>query len=134
VKWNTDITVKTKQVTETSELIRFKKGLPQEDALCPRLLTLCSVNPVAWKLLATEGYRLSKPIDAKITDLLYIDDLKIYASSEGKLKKVMEDMSDALRDIGLNWKKKKKKVRGNTCQSLKDWSNYKFLGVLKDIR
>lgn len=28
-KWNTKITVKTKQVTETSELIRFKKDLPQ---------------------------------------------------------------------------------------------------------
>ena len=41
----------------------------------------------------------------------------------------MEDMKDALKDIGLHWKKKK--VRGNTCQSLKDWSNYKFLGVLK---
>ena len=93
---------------------------------------MLSVNPVVWKLLATEGYRLSEAIDAKITDLLYIDDLKIYASSEGKLAKVMEDMRDALKDIGLHWKKKK--VRGNTCQSLKDWSNYKFLGVLKDIR
>lgn len=97
-----------------------------------RLLTLCSVNPAAWKLLATEGYRLSKPVNAKITDLLCIDDLKIYASSEGKLAKVMEDMRDALKDIGLHGKKKK--VRGNTCQSLRDWSYYKFLGVLGDIR
>ena len=97
-----------------------------------RLLTLCSVNPAAWKLLATEGYRLSKPVNAKITDLLCIDGLKIYASSEGKLAKVMEDMRDALKDIGLHGKKKK--VRGNTCQSLRDWSYYKFLGVLEDIR
>ena len=28
-KWNTKITVKIKQVTETSELIRFKKDPPQ---------------------------------------------------------------------------------------------------------
>lgn len=80
-----------------------------------RLLTLCSVNPAAWKLLATEGYRLSKPVNAKITDLLCIDDLRV-----------------ALKDIGLHGKKKK--VRGNTCQSLRDRSYYKFLGVLEDIR
>ena len=91
-----------------------------------RLLTLCSVNPAAWKLLATEGYRLSKPVNAKITDLLCIDDLKIYASSEGKLAKVMQDMRDALKDIGLHGKKKKVRLR--------DWSYYKFLGVLEDIR
>ena len=38
-KLNTDITMKTKQVSETSELIRFKKGLPQGDALCPTQAT-----------------------------------------------------------------------------------------------
>ena len=57
------------------------KGLPQGDALCPRLFTLC-LNPVAWRLRATEGYRLSKPIGVKVTDLLYIDDLKVFAASE----------------------------------------------------
>ncbi|CAH3015562.1 unnamed protein product, partial [Porites evermanni] len=98
--------------------VDVRKACESADHQCLKLLML-SVNPVVWKLLATEGYRLSEAIDAKITDLLYIDDLKIYASSEGKLAKVMEDMRDALKDIGLHWKKKK--VRGNTCQSLKDW-------------
>ena len=61
------------------------------------------LNPIAWKLRASEGYRLSKPINAKITDLLYIDDLKIYAASEGKLEKVMKEVRDAMEDIGFKW-------------------------------
>ena len=78
--WNTRIVVTTKQGRETSDLIKFNKGLPQGDALCPRLFTIC-LNPVAWQLKASEGYKLSKPISAKITDLLYIDDLKVFAAS-----------------------------------------------------
>ena len=56
--WNTRIVAKTKQGSEISEVINFNKGLPQGDALCPRLFTVC-LNPVAWKLKSTEGYRLS---------------------------------------------------------------------------
>ena len=70
---------KTAQGFEKSCSIRFNRGLPRGDSLCARLFTLC-INPVAWKLKATEGYRLSKPIN-----LLYIDDLKVFAASESKL-------------------------------------------------
>ncbi|XP_068675641.1 uncharacterized protein [Montipora foliosa] len=82
--WNTRIQCKTDKGTETSDVIRFRSGLPQGDALCPRLFTLC-MNPVAWILKATEGYKLSRLIRSKITDLLYIDDLKIFAASQTKL-------------------------------------------------
>ena len=73
--WNTRIVLETKQGRETSEILRFKKGLPRGDALCPALFTLC-LNPIAWKLRATEGYKLSRPISQTVTHLLYIDDLK----------------------------------------------------------
>ena len=78
--WNTRIQCKTDKGAETPDVIRFRSGLPQGDALCPRLFTLC-MNPVAWMLKATEGYKLSRPIGSKFTDLLYIDDLKIFAAS-----------------------------------------------------
>ena len=65
--WNTRIVAQTTQGKEISPTIRFKKGLPQGDALYSMLFILC-LNPTAWKVRATEGYRLSKPISTKITD------------------------------------------------------------------
>ena len=76
------------------------KGLPQGDALCPRLFTLC-LNPGAWRLRATEGYRLSKPIGVKVTDLLYIDELKVFAASESKLNRVLKETRRAMQDLSL---------------------------------
>ena len=149
-KWNTRINVKKKHGVEISERIRFNKGLPQGDALCPCLFTLC-LNPVAWKLRESEGYRLSKPISAKITNLLYIDDLKVYAASEGKLGRVMVGVRNEMEDIGLHWNERKcatvhvkrgqledsgemRMGEASQINSLKDGVRYKFLGVLENIR
>ena len=66
--------------------------------ICPRLFTVCW-NPIAWKISNTEGYRLSKPISFKVTDLLYIDDLKIFAASESKLNWVMNMAKTTMKDV-----------------------------------
>ena len=84
--WKTRIITATKQGYESSEIIHFKKGLPQGDSLCPTLFTLC-LNPSACKLQATSGYKLSKPISCKVTHLLYFKDLKMYVSSESNLER-----------------------------------------------
>ena len=102
----------TKQGRETSEPIRFLKGLPQGDALCLRLFTVCLIL-IAWKISASKGYNLSKPISVKVTDLLYIDDLKIFATSESKLNRVMEPTKSAMEDVRLQWNPKK--VCGRSC-------------------
>ena len=70
------------------------------------LFTVC-LNPITCKVSASEGYRLSKPISVKVTDLLYIDDLKIFASSESKLNRVMESTKSAMENVGLQWNPKK---------------------------
>ena len=147
---NTRVVV-TSQRRETSRKIRFMKGLPQGDALCPSLFTLC-LNPVAWRLRATEGYWLSKPIGVKVKDLLYIDDVKVYASSESKLNRVLKETRGAMQDIGLHWNQKKCSVvhvkRGaqvldesgmrmdetTTITALGEGKLYKFLGVLENVR
>lgn len=87
--WNTRVVTTTNQGRETSEPIRFLKGLSQGEDFCPRLFTVC-LNPIGWKISATEGYKLSKPISVKVIDLLYTDDLKIFVSSESKLNGVMQ--------------------------------------------
>ena len=148
--WNTWVMVVTRKGKETSEPIRFNKGLPQGDALCPRLFTMC-LNPISWKISATEGYRLSKPISFKVTDLLYIDDLKIFAASESKLNRVMNMVKTTMEDVKLAWNPKKcavvharrgVHVSGNSgmildetarIPSLEDGKQYKFLGVLESV-
>ena len=91
---------------KTSKTIRFERGLPQGDSLCLRLFTL-SLNPLAWKLAAKNGYKMSKPTNAKITDVLYIDDLKVYAQSESKLSCVLKDTNSCMNDLGLPLNHKK---------------------------
>ena len=141
----------TRQGRETSAKIRFMQGLPQRDALCPRLFTL-GLNPGAWRLRETEGYRLSKPIKVKVTDLLYIDDLKVFAAFESKLNRVLKETRGAMQDIGLHWNQKKCSVvhvkRGaqvldesgmrmdetTTITALGEGKHYKFLGVVENVR
>ena len=141
--WNTKIAANTMKGNELSSPIRFNRGLPQGDALCPCLFTLC-INPVAWKLSSTEGYRLSKPIASKITNLLYIDDLKVFAASEGKLNRVLKMAKTAMENVGLHWNPKECNVlharRGvvseisdgfkegqTTISFLKEDAQYRFL-------
>ena len=66
------------------------------------LLLLLLMNPVAWRLRVTEGCRLSKPIGVKVTDLLHIDDLKVFAASGSKLNRVLKETRGAMQDIGLH--------------------------------
>ena len=120
-KWNTKISVRTLQGAETSERIQFNKGLPRGDALCPRLFTL-SLNPVAWKLKATEGYHLTKTISAKITDVLYADDMKMYAVSEGKLGRVMKETRGTMSDVGSKWNERKCALVHVKRGQLEDWA------------
>ena len=105
-EWNTRIVTETKQGCESSEIIHFNKGLPQGDSLCPTLFTL-SLNPTARKLRTTSGHKLSKPISCKLTHLLYIDDLKMYASSDSNLQRVMRTVKGGMDCIGLKWNEKK---------------------------
>ena len=82
------------------------------------------MNPIAWKVRATKGYRLSKPISTKITHLLYIADMKLFAASENKLKRVMTVVKNGMESIGLNWNEKKRAVihvkRGQVKQGGED--------------
>ena len=100
--WNTRIVANIQVGNGTSPVTSFNSGLPKGDALWPRLFTLC-LNPVAWKLCSTEGYRLSRPVRSKFTNLLYIDDLKVFAASQAKLNIVLKMTKEAMEYIGLQW-------------------------------
>ena len=151
VSWNNRVVATTRQGRETSRKIRFMKGLPQGDALCPRLFKLW-LNPAAWCLRATEGYRLPKPIGVKVTDLLYIDDLKVFAASESKLNRKLKETRGEIQDIGLHWNQKRCSVvhvkreaqvldesgmrmdETTTITARGEGKHHKFLGVLENVR
>ena len=81
--------------------------MQQDNSFCPWLFTLC-LSPIAWNLKANEGYKLSKPISLKITDLLYIEDLKVFAALESKLRRVLRSVKDDMECVGLKWDEKKR--------------------------
>ena len=100
---------------------------------------------------ATDGNKLSKPINWTITNSLYIDDLKIYAASESKLNTVLKTTRDAMKETGLEWNSKKclvinikrgQQVRGTdvkvdeekVIKHLEEGIQYKFLGVLETVK
>ena len=75
----------------------LSKGLPKGDALWAGLFTVC-LKHVAWKISATEGSRLSKPVSTKVTGLLYTDDFKVFAASESKLNWVLESVEESMEE------------------------------------
>ena len=95
---------------------------------------------------------MSKPLSTKITDLMYVDDLKAFAASEIKLNKVLKSTKSAMQDIGLEWNPKKcatVHVRrgvqvkdetgvqlddGAVLTNLKEGTYYKFLGTLENLK
>ena len=115
------------------------------------LFILC-LNPIAWKVRATEGYRLSKPISTKITHLLYIDDMKLFAASENKLKRVMTVAKNGMESTDLKWNVKKcaaihlkrgqveqgsgdmKTADFRPIKSLDQHNTYEFLGVFENTK
>ena len=50
---------------------------------------------------------LSEPIFAKVAELLFIDDLKIFARSQTQLNKILMSTQETLNDIGLDLNPKK---------------------------
>ena len=88
--------------------------MQQDNWFCLMLFTLC-LYPIAWNLKATEGYKLSKPISLKITDILYIDDLKVlFATSESKLWRVLRSVKDDMECVGFEVEREE--ARGCTCE------------------
>lgn len=63
------------------------RGWPQGDALTSTRFTLY-LDPIAWKMRATEGSKLLRPTSLIATHILYIDDLKAFRASESKLTRI----------------------------------------------
>jgi len=85
-------------------------------------------------------------VGSKVTDLLYLDDFKVFAASQAKLERVLKMTKGAMEDIGLHWNPNKcsvLNVRGGVpvdvpegfksremvIDSLKENTIYQFVGA-----
>ena len=80
----------------------------QGDTLCPSLFIMC-VNPMSWKLRTLPGYTLTKPLNINISHGLFIDDLKLYSSSERQQGIKLALSHQMMGDMGLSMATKKPK-------------------------
>ena len=73
ISWNVTLEVRTDKGLEFIGPIDILRGILQGDSFCVTLFIM-GLNPVAWYLRSTEGYKMST-MKEKITHLLFVDDL-----------------------------------------------------------
>ena len=79
-QWKTNMTLVHKEGVLETGPIRIKRGILQGDSLSPLLFTM-SLNPLSQELQKTGyGYQLDE--QTKISHLFYVDDLKLYGTSD----------------------------------------------------
>ena len=147
--WKISITVDTVNGKEQLEPINVKRGILQGDSFVVKLFVLC-LDPIAWTIRGYEGYKLTHDRTLKITHLLFVDDLKLYAKSENKISVVTKKVKEMYEDIGMSWGLEKcaslHVVRGKASKSedlpigakdsisvMEPSDKYKFLGKYENF-
>ena len=124
--------------------ISTKRGIFLGDSLSPPLFTM-SLNPLSWELQKTGyGYQLAK--QTEINHLFYVDDLKLYGTSDSQLNGLINTVKNVSDDIQMEFRldkyakatfKRGKKVSAEgillndhqLIQDLDQAETYKYLGM-----
>ena len=81
--------------------ISIKRGIFQGDSLSPLLFTM-SLNPLSQQLQKTGcGYQLDK--QTKINHLFYVDDLRLYGTSDNQLNGLISTVKKVSDDIQMEF-------------------------------
>ena len=138
-----DTSPQGRRVLETGP-IRTKRGIFQGDSLSPLLFTM-SLNPLSQELQKTGyGYQLDE--QTKINHLFYVDDLKLYGTSDKQLTGLINTVKNVSDDIKMEFgldkcakasfkRGKKVSVEGiplndnQVIQDLDQAETYKYLGM-----
>ena len=144
IQWNTNMTLVYKEGVLDTGSIRIKRGIFQGDSLSPLLFTM-SLNPLSQELQKTRyGYQLDE--QTQINHLFYVDDLKLYATSDNQLTGLMNTVKNVSDDIKMEFAldkcakaslKRGKKVAAEAIplndnqviQELDQAETYKSLGI-----
>ena len=61
------------------------------------------LSSTAWYIRSTEGYSISKDKNRKVTQNLFVDDLKTYHKSQSKATLITNTVKRMFEDIELSW-------------------------------
>ncbi|CAD7002869.1 unnamed protein product [Ceratitis capitata] len=103
--WEVTLNLSHKNGLIKTAPIPIKRGIFQGDALSPLWFCL-ALNPLSSILNETNyGFNIkgSRASQHKLSHLLYIDDIKLYASSERQLKTLLELTEDFSNDINMSF-------------------------------
>ncbi|XP_031333830.1 uncharacterized protein LOC116163840 [Photinus pyralis] len=103
--WNTQILLATNTEQIITETIRIKRGIFQGDSLSALWFCMC-LNPLSNILNRTNyGFKIKhdKQEGHKITHLLYIDDIKIYAATKSQLTQLVKIIEKFTKDINMEF-------------------------------
>lgn len=140
--WKTVVQLNNKEKLVTTSEIKINRGIYQGDSLSPLWFCL-ALNPLSKQLNRTKiGYTLNN--DQKISHQLYMDDLKLYAPSQDRLKELIMIVERFSKDICMKFGLDKCKIinidkgkcmvgdvqtsDGGVIESMAEGDVYKYLG------
>jgi hypothetical protein len=103
--WRTTLNLSINNTKVKSEPIQIKRGIDQGDSLSPLCFCL-AINPLT-NLLNSSGYgfniRLNNTTLSKLNHLLYMDDIKLYASKKNHILSLPTITENFSNDIGMSF-------------------------------
>jgi Reverse transcriptase (RNA-dependent DNA polymerase) len=142
--WKTQLTINNDVIGECN----IRRGIFQGDSLSP-LLFIIAMLPLSVILNNTKkGFKLDVDSTVKVNHLLYMDDLKLFASSLREITELTNTVSNFSKDIGMEFGLQKCAVMevkkgqiidssgmdltdGKKIPGLEAEGSYKYLGMLE---
>ncbi len=145
--WKSDFVIRQGQAVRETTIV-YQRGLLQGDSLSPLMFCLC-IAPLSWALRRRAGV-VSARLGIKITHTLFMDDLKVYASSEGSLRRTLRKVVRVSTAMGMQLNIKKcatasmvggvpmhtglLKISGEIFPRADQEDPYKYLGILQVLQ
>ena len=98
-KWSTVFMLRHAGGMLRTTEVQYKRGIFQGDTLSPLLFCLC-VTPISYGLRTTSGYT-ARFLKEPVTHLMFVDDLKIYASGGAAMGRSLKEVERMINSIDM---------------------------------